>query len=59
MTEQRNVGGSYADEEGMHETVNVRQVGIDNYWMNQDMTALMNVMQSSAPSIMFFACLGC
>jgi hypothetical protein len=31
MTEQRNVGGSYADEEGMHETVNVRQVGIDNY----------------------------
>lgn len=31
MTEQGNVGGNYADEEGMHETVNVRQVGIDNY----------------------------
>lgn len=30
MAEQRNVGGSYADEEGMHETVNVRQAGIDN-----------------------------
>lgn len=30
----------------------MRQVGIDNCQMNQDMTDLMNVMQSSEPSTM-------